>query len=90
MKKLSEAEKKRRKEDEIIRRATHIMNILWACRDSVPYNMIRTWSPDKIDEYMKMWTGFKWGVVICDGPKWDKRLNKMWVEYEALHGKLFK
>lgn len=90
MRKLSEAEKKRRKEARVTECATHILNIIWACRDSATYNGSSTeWTPDKMDGYLKMYRGFVRGLVLLDGLKWQRKLNTLFAEYEQLHGPLF-
>ena len=89
MTKLSEAEKKRRKERDIIDRATHYLNIIWACRDNAVYNGLHRWSKAEMSGAMDTYEGFTEGVVLADGRKWHNRFNKLWEDYEALHGKLF-
>lgn len=90
MKKLSEAEKRRRKEKDIIDRATHILNILWACRDETMYNSLTSWKRKDISKYLELWDGFQQGVVLGDGRKWYNRLEKLWRDYAAIHGDLTK
>ncbi len=85
MTKLSNAEKQRRKEEEIVKKATHLLNIIWACRDDAKYNGVQWFEKDQYT-YMKMYQAFMDGIMICGGRKWYNRLNKLWNEYEELHG----
>lgn len=90
MAKLSEAEKKRRKEREIIDRATHILNIMWACRDGKRYNGLHTWSKKELDNAEGLWEGFVWGITIAYGYRWSTKLDKLYGDYAELHGPLYK
>lgn len=87
MKKLSEAEKNRRKEKAIYDHSEHLLNIIWACRDSAEYNRVQ-WHKKDLYLYVKMWSSFQDGCRLADGVKWYNRLNKQWKDYEKEHGKL--
>lgn len=86
MKKLSNAEKMRRKEQQIYWYSEHLLNIIWACRDEAEYNG-STWKRKDQYTWIQAWSAFQKGCYMADGHKWYNRLQKQWKEYESEHGK---
>lgn len=83
--KLSEAEKKRRKEKAIYDHSEHLLNIIWACRDEAVYNN-HQWREKDQYTYMVAWNEYETGCTLSDGRKWYNRLENQWREYEKEHG----
>lgn len=85
--KLSDYEKKRRKEEAIYKRYDHYLCIMWACRDGTEYNG-KKWSKNEMHAAYYESCGFVSGCAFADGRKWYERLAKRYAEFEKLHGKL--
>ena len=85
MVKLSQAEKKRRKEETIYKHSEHLLKIIWACRDNAIYNNIRWNKKDQLI-YLEAWDEFMRGCMLADGRKWYNRLEKQFEDFIVEHG----
>lgn len=89
MSKMSEAAKRRIKDENIYAHSKHLLNIIWACRDNATYNGTQWYVKDQY-VFLKMWSEFQYGCILGDGRKWYNRLNKQYEAYESEHGKCIK